>query len=147
VKLERALRVWSPWAAAESVRWLALTVFGLVTWVIGWWVASRKAAFGDQVPWAIVTVGGFIIVAFADVTWLLRARWTVARRTAALLGDFGATDQAPLDETPATRVLVGPGLRRMHRRGCHLAAGKDWRDISRTAAARDGREPCGACRP
>jgi hypothetical protein len=145
MKVERALRAWSPWAPAESVRWLALTLFGIVVWVAGWWGASREAALGSQVVWAVLAGAGFVVVALAEATWLLRARWRISRRTAGLLE---VTKPAALEETDdADRVTVGPGLRLMHRMGCQLATGRGWRQVTRATAAREGRQPCGVCQP
>jgi hypothetical protein len=144
----RLLRRWSPWSPAESLRWAALGVFGLAAWIVAWWSAAHKASFNDQIPWATVAVAGFILVAYADVTWLLRARNAIVQRREALLpaDPPSLATVVPLAVASGS-VVGGPGLDRFHRADCPLAAGKGWPTIDVDAARGEGRRACGVCAP
>jgi hypothetical protein len=141
----KSLRAWSPWGPAESVRWVAIAVVGNLTCVVAWWLAHREAAFDHQVRWVAVAIAGFIVAAYGDVSWLLRARWTVIQRRSILLPDDVAVAEGAV--AVAGAVLAGPGLDRFHRPACPLAKGRPWPSVDRSAAVAAGQRPCGICNP
>ena len=140
--IDRSLRAWSPWAPADAIRWAAVAVVGHGLWFAGWWLAHRQAVFGDQVRWATLAVAGFIVAAYADVSWLLRARWSIVQRRRALLAD-----DPEVEDVTAERLVAGPGRDRFHRAGCALAAGRHWPTTTRDVALAAGQQPCGMCEP
>jgi hypothetical protein len=146
--LIKALRAWSPWAPGEGLQWGVFLALGHVLCLVAWWLVSREAGFNHQARWAALGVAGFVVVAYADVSWLLRARWAVMQRRRRLLPD------SPPDSVPAavvglvgSGVVVGEGLVHFHRPDCPLAAGKGWRLVDREAALAGGRRQCGMCEP
>jgi hypothetical protein len=144
--LIKALRAWSPWAPGEGLQWGVFLVLGHGLCLVAWWLASREAGFDHQAGWAALAVGGFVVVAYGDVSWLLRARWAVMQRRRRLLPDavdFPVSVSVPV----GGGVVVGEGLVHFHRPDCPLAAGKGWRSVDREAALVDGRRECGMCEP
>jgi hypothetical protein len=128
------------------LRWAALGVIGVAAWIVAWWSAAREASFNDQIPWATVAVAGFIVVAYADVTWLLRARTAIVQRREALLPADPPSPATVFPLAVAGEVVVGgPGLDRFHSADCPLARGKGWPALELDAARAEGRRPCGVC--
>jgi len=142
--LVRALRTWSPWSPADAIRWAVVAVTGHVLWIAGWWLAHREAVFGDQIRWATLAVAGFVIAAYSDVSWLLRARWAILRRREAL---FPSVETLPVELAGGELVVAGPGRDRFHTPSCPFAAGRGWSPVSRSEATAAGQAPCGVCEP
>jgi hypothetical protein len=138
---------WSPWAPADTVRWLVAALVGHGAWLTGWWGASREPGLENQFPWAALSVAGFIVAVTGDVNWVLRARGRIVRRRSARWPE-DSWEAALAGATPlATRrvVVAGPGTRHYHGPDCQFVAGKGWPEISVESAEADGRRPCGAC--
>src|SRR5438132_1697237 len=118
--LLKALRVWSPWSPAEGLRWLTLVIVGPVVCLVAWLLAANEGVFGHQVKWAALSMGGFLVVAYADVIWLLRARWSIVQRRQRLFPDepVPATRSAAPDTGRAALVVAGDGLDHFHLPDC-----------------------------
>jgi hypothetical protein len=144
--LIKALRAWSPWAPGEGLQWGVSLALGHVLCLVAWWLVSREAGFNHQARWAALSVAGFVVVAYADVSWLLRARWAVMQRRRRLLPD-AAPEAAVVASPVGVGVVVGEGLVHFHRPDCPLAAGKGWRSVEREVALAGGRRRCGMCEP
>jgi hypothetical protein len=142
----RILRILSPWSPAEALRWLVIGVGGILVWAIAWWFSHREAAFAHQLQWVTLGIAGFIVVAWADVTWLMKARSSIVERRKLLLADVvGAA--APLTEAYGGSLVAGPGLVNFHRSDCVIAVGKNWPEVDRHGAAASGQRPCEMCNP
>jgi hypothetical protein len=143
------LRRWSPWSPADALRWIAVGLVGYVVAALGWWFASREAALDDQVGFAALGVGGCALVAYANITWLLQGRFAIVQRHRQLLSDVIAPVSKPFDHADADDdgVVAGPGLALFHRPDCVLVAGRGWPVLDGADGPRDGRVPCGICRP
>jgi hypothetical protein len=115
---------------------------GHVIWAVGWWMAAQREGFDERIPAVEVAVLGLLVVIFADVSWLLRARFSLMTRRHALLPD--ATDEPAMAVGgPVSAVVGGPGLDRYHRADCPLADGKGWPVLP--PSERDVRRPCQVC--
>jgi hypothetical protein len=144
----RLLRQWSPWSPADALRWALLGVLGTAVAVLAWWAVAHEPAFDHQVGWSSIGVAGFILAAYADVSWLLRARNAILARREAILPADDLVLAAAIPSTAATAIIVGgPRLERFHRADCTLAAGKAWPVLERASAVAEGRRPCGVCAP
>jgi hypothetical protein len=143
---DRAVRIaqgWSPWSGAEALRWAALAVAGHVICGAGWWMVHQRSTFDGRITPIEIAVLGLVLVIFADVSWLLRARFALLTRRRALLDDMVDEPAAVIASPPAV-VVGGSGLERYHRPSCPLAAGKQWPVLE--DRGRD-RQPCGVCKP
>jgi hypothetical protein len=145
--LLKALRAWSPWSPGEGLQWGAVLVVGHILCLVAWWLVSREAGFQHQARWAALSVAGFVVVAYADVSWLLRARWAVIQRRRSLLPDDPDKPVAVTVPAQSGGVLLGEGLDHFHRPDCPLAAGKNWPSHDRDGVLAAGKRPCGMCEP
>jgi hypothetical protein len=151
--LLKALRAWSPWSPGEGLQWGAVLAVGHILCLVAWWLVSREAGFQHQARWAALSVAGFVVVAYADVSWLLRARWAVIQRRRSLLPDEPGDPRGTVAVTAAiapaqpSGVVLGEGLDHFHRPDCPLAVGKNWPPLDRDRAVAVGKRPCGMCEP
>jgi hypothetical protein len=144
--MTRLLRAWSPWAPADALRWLVVGVIGHAAAVVAWFGAAHQLTLDAQVPWASLAVAGFAVAGYADITWLLHARFALVQRRERLLPtELPATVALSAGETGPEALVAGPGLARFHRASCPLAAGRGWPEVERPRAVADGRLPCGVC--
>lgn len=143
------LRTWSPWSTTDAARALAIAAAGHVVWAVSWWMATQERAFERQMPAMNVAAVGFVIVAYAEVSWLLRSHRRIVDRRRRLLADdaFGAARTAADGLPGPDGVVAGPGLGLYHTRGCRFAVGRAWPTMAAAVAAAEGRQPCGVCRP
>jgi hypothetical protein len=147
VTIRDALRAWSPWSPADGIRWIVIGLAGIVMTSASWWVAHHQDQLNDQIGWATVAVLGFAIAGYANISWLLQARFAIVQRRDALLPDEVAVDTSTTRLIHHDDLVAAPELTRFHRASCPLAQGKGWRPVSEAAARRGGQEPCGVCRP
>lgn len=142
------LRAWSPWSPADALRWLVVGVIGHVAAAVAWWLTANEETLDGQVPWASLAVAGFAVAAYADVTWLLQARFAMLQRRERLLpADLPVAPVPEVTGSERDALVGGAGLGRFHRAACPLAIGKGWEPIERRAALDEGRSPCGVCEP
>lgn len=150
MKLRRWLGAWSPWSPADGLRWFVVSLAGLLTTTIGWFVTDRQDRLDDQIGWMTVAVAGFAVVGYANITWLLQGRFTIIQRRERLLPTEPSevTAGAPAPARAGTSSLVaGPRLGRYHLAECPLAAGKGWPTVDVAGIDASDRRPCGVCRP
>jgi hypothetical protein len=140
-----ALRAWSPWSPADAVRWLVIGLLGHILAVVAWFLAANEDTLDGQVPWVSLAVAGFALAAYADLTWLLQARFAIVQRRVRLLP--GDVPRPPVAAVADGTIVGGPGLVRFHRPSCPLAAGRAWPTLARHDAVDEGRRPCGVCKP
>ena len=62
-------------------------------------------------------------------------------------GEYSVNIALIRGDRPMAAVVAAPAMTHFHRDGCRLVAGKDVRRATRAAHERDGRTPCGVCRP
>jgi len=127
-----------------------LIVLGAVLLAAGWYQASGEVTYSDQVPGLGLALGGVISAALAAAVLLLGGRRAVHRRQVAALERVWALPSPSPTHTPGSdgaTLVAGAGLRRFHRAECELAQGRAWVGAARAIHEREGREPCGMCRP
>jgi hypothetical protein len=137
----------------------ALAVLGGAVLAVSWYAVSGEARWQDQRTGVDTAVLGVLLAYGAGALLLVAGRRAVGLRRAALLGDrpaalvpvTSAVAPVPVPEGGfggVLDVLVGAdGLRRFHRADCTMAHGRGWTAASRPEHQRDGRTPCGVCRP
>jgi hypothetical protein len=141
----RLLARWSPWSRAEGLRWLVLAIVGHAAWLTAYVFALSESSFDHQIRWILLAVVGFLLVGFADVTWLLRGHLELIRRRSTILPVDSAPSKAT--ESEAAQVVAGPDQALYHRAECLFVVGRDWPRLDRATAGAAGRKPCGVCRP
>jgi hypothetical protein len=143
---ERFLRTVSPWSPAEAIRWVFIVLVGIAVTAVAWWFSHRQAASTHQLGWVALGIAGFVAVAWADVTWLMKARSSIVERRKALLPD-DLPVAVPTTALYASLLVAGADLLNFHRSDCVLAAGKGWEPVLRREAMANGQRPCGMCEP
>jgi hypothetical protein len=145
------LRAWSPWSPADGLRWVAVGALGHVLVLVAWWLTASEEAFDAQVRWATLATAGFAIVSYADISWVLHARFSLIQRREALLPTVPIVNPPVMGSADAEgnddRLVGGAGLGRYHRASCPMARQKDWPPLDRSVALAEGRRPCGVCAP
>jgi peptidoglycan/LPS O-acetylase OafA/YrhL len=149
VRLHRLVQGLSPWSPVESVRLVTVALLGMAAIVVGWYGAADEPSFHRQTRWLVIATAGFIVMGYAAVSWVMRARSSVLHRRQLLLPlpAGGAVLVVSLVSVPAEVVVVGPAPGRYHRPGCPLVRGRDWPHVRRSDADLADRSACGVCRP
>lgn len=144
----------SPWTADDLLRFLATSGIGAALSAVAWYQANDEVALADQVQWANLAVGGFVLASYGMLGWLLRGRRAVGQRRVGLLGEPARAAGAPVEIPAATStasaggaLVAGRERRYYHAAGCPLAADRGWTKATRSAHEKAGRQPCGVCRP
>ena len=141
------------WGSEDLLRWVALSVAGLVMVVAGWYVSSGEGRFGRQVGMLDLAVAGVVVACVGHVVWVLEGRRAVGERRRALLGEplrsggVGSEVDGRVAGCEVDGLVAGVGTRLFHRAGCPLAEGRGWSVGSREELVGAGRVPCGVCRP
>lgn len=130
----------SPWPVGWLLSLLGSTLLGLAAILTGWYGASGQGLLGDQVPWLNLAVGGGIVAGLGNCAWLLRGRRAVGELRRALLLAEPALDTAaarPVEAAPLLPAdwVQAAGMRKVHRRGCPMVAGKVVRAVDPSGAA------------
>ena len=124
---------------------------GAVAIVLAWIGAAGSPDVEEQVPWGVVGVAGTGLICLTSALWLAAARLAVVRRrlqiTRLLAGRVPQAAPVLVEGSRADVVVAAPAMTHFHRDGCRLVAGKDVRRGTRATHERDGRTPCGVCRP
>jgi hypothetical protein len=128
------------------------TVGGLIV-VLAWWGVSGEATVGHQFHWLALGVVGVLVCLAAGATWLFAGMRAVGQRIRAVV-PVPSDVRRPVRELrvvseamAADALVAAPGMRYFHRPSCTLARGKNVRPAERAEHLRDGRAPCGVCRP
>ena len=136
---------------ALGAGWL---VGGLVV-ASGWWGVSGEATVGHQFHWLALAVIGVLVCLAAGAAWLFAGMRAVGGRIRAVV-PVPSEVRRPVRELrvvsdaaglPADTLVAAAGMRYFHRPSCTLARGKNVRPAERAEHAREGRAPCGVCRP
>jgi hypothetical protein len=126
-------------------------LLGGVAVVVAWVGAAASADVEEQVPWGVVGVAGTGLICLTAALWLGAARLNVVRRRLRVTRLLATRVPQPVpvlvEGSRADVVVAAPAMTHFHRDGCRLVAGKDVRRATRSAHERDGRTPCGVCRP
>jgi hypothetical protein len=130
---------------------LVVSVVGVLLVLVAWWRGANQEALDSQVGWAALATAGFAVAAYASVSWVLHARFSIIRRRELLLPtDLPWTEPATADEDADGHdelLIGGVGFERYHRASCPMAQHKDWPAFDRRTALAEGRRPCGVCSP
>lgn len=147
MKVARLLRVVSPWSGADAVRWFALLVVAHAVWAAGVLLPTTGDEFNDRITPVNLAVVGFIIAAYADVSWLVGGRARIVRRRRALLPDLTLAAPPSAPGQGEGQLVAGPHLDLFHRSTCALVRGTTWPAITREGALEELRRPCQVCSP
>jgi hypothetical protein len=128
----------------------------MVMAVLGWYVGSGKAVYGDQHPWLNLGIAGLIVVSLACGRWLRQGRRSVGERARPVLTAL-ATSAAvrpghDVDRRGSTDPLIAPdllvavpGAKRYHQRDCTMVAARVVIEADATSHEHAGRARCGVC--
>lgn len=147
-----------PWSRRDAVVVVLCTLLGSLLVLVAWERSSHEVRFEHELPWILLGTAGVALVVAGDGAWLLSGRRALRRARRNLHGlqvlmpDLvipEAVGSPPGDGGASSVVVLEaiPGLRRYHRPGCLLTAGKAAEPSSRAEHDAAGRIPCGACRP
>ena len=134
-----------------GVGWAA----GVAVAALGWWGVSGEATVGQQFRWLALGVIGVLVCLAAGAAWLFAGMRTVGRRIRAVV-PVPSEVRRPVRELhvvsdgaglSADALVAAAGMRYFHRPSCTLARGKNVRPAERAEHQREGRAPCGVCRP
>jgi len=124
-----------------------LVVFG------GWWGTSGEATTGKQFRWLGLGVAGVIVCLAVSAAWVFTGMRAVGGRIRVVVPrpsdapgpvvELRAVPDAGADDG----LVAAAGMRYFHRPSCRLAQGKLVRPADRASHVREGRSPCGVCRP
>ncbi len=115
---------------------------------LSWWGAAEEVRLARQFRWVAGGVMSIIVLGVVGATWILEGRRKVSRRRRRWMAEQRrrlAAAAAPVAAAPA--LVAGERMTRYHRSGCDLVAGKTLSAASRLEHEREGRRPCGVCRP
>ena len=138
-----------PWHAGDVSSLATLNAVGLALLVTGWFMASGQLLFHNQVAGANVAVAGVIVAGVGNGVWLVTGRRAVGMRREVFARSVVAyaTDRANTPSATAALPVAATGMTKYHRPECPFVAER--RVTSRTAKTHEkqGRTPCGVCRP
>ena len=124
---------------------------GGIAVAVAWVGASASVDVEEQVPWGMVGVAGTGLICLTSALWLAAARLAVVRRRLRVTRLLASRVPQPapvlVEGSRADVVVAAPAMTHFHRDGCRLVTGKDVRRATREVHERDGRTPCGVCRP
>ena len=138
-----------PWALRDLSRLVWFEIVSLIA-ILGCFVGARHTRVWDDQLYFIV--GGIMALLLAGAGWavwvLVGARALRERQRALVVAvaPLIASD-VPTTAAGATVLVSGLGMTHFHRVGCAFAAGRPVAAATRAAHLRQGRTPCGACRP
>ena len=135
-----------------GVGWAA----GVAVAALGWWGVSGEATVGQQFRWLALGVVGILVCLAAGAAWLFAGMRAVGLRIRAvvpvpsgerrLVRELRVVPEAG-GAVAADALVAAAGMRYFHRPSCTLARGKAVRPAERAEHLREGRAPCGVCRP
>jgi hypothetical protein len=140
----------APWTGADVTVTAVAAVLGAVALVVSWAGASTAHALGQQTTWIGVGIGALLAGSAAASYWLLQGRRAVVRRRAEWMVRERSRRRGGQEAASAgaTEQLVSlASMTRFHRGECPLVAGKPVVAANRAVQEREGRRPCGVCRP
>jgi hypothetical protein len=137
----------APWNRAQAIVLVVVVVLAAFMLGLSWWGAAEEVRLARQFRWVAGGVLSIIVLGVVSATWILEGRRAVSRRRRRWMAEqrrrLGAV--APVSAVPA--LVAGDRMTRYHRTGCDLVAGKSLIAASRLDHEREGRRPCGVCRP
>ena len=113
---------------------------------LSWWGAAQEVRLARQFRWMAGGVMSIVVLGVVSATWILEGRRAVSRRRRRWMAEQRRRLAAP-PVTTAPVLVAGERMTRYHRPGCELVAGKAASVASRREHERQGRRPCGVCRP
>ncbi|MDQ1500564.1 MAG: hypothetical protein QOI86_3904, partial [Actinomycetota bacterium] len=131
----------APWTGADVTVTAVAAAVGVAALLVSWAGSSTATALGQQTTWIGVGIGALLAASAAASYWLLQGRRAVVRRRA----DWVVREAASAGVREQLVSLAS--MTRFHRGECPLVAGKPVVAANRAAHEREGRRPCGVCRP
>ena len=113
---------------------------------LSWWGAAEEVRLARQLRWVAGGVMSIVVLGVVSATWILEGRRAGSRRRRRWMAEQRRRLAAP-PVTAAPTLVAGERMTRYHRVGCELVAGKAASAASRLEHERQGRRPCGVCRP
>jgi hypothetical protein len=140
----------APWTGADVTVTAVAAVLGAAALLVSWAGSSTARALGQQTTWMGVGIGALLAASAAASYWLLQGRRAVVRRRADWVVRERSRRSAGQEAASAgvrEQLVSLASMTRFHRGECPLVAGKPVVAANRAAHEREGRRPCGVCRP
>jgi hypothetical protein len=141
-----------PWAKGDAVVVAVVLVLAVAGLVIGWFGISDTVGLNSQTRWLGFGIGALLLGGFGMVAWLLVGLRSVAMLRREVLTELDRRHPAPARSADAAAGVTerqgyaaANGMRRYHRDGCQLLAGKDVTFTDEAAQRSAGRTPCPIC--
>ena len=144
-----------PWGRSQVGALLACWTAGLAGIAVGWWGTSGRSTPGDQAAWVGLAAAGVVAFGAGVGLWVMAGRRVLGLRQARLfaaavapVGAAGTTKTSQVVSGGPAGLPVSSGMSRYyHRANCLLVRGKALIPAGVDHHRRDGRRPCGVCRP
>ena len=114
---------------------------------LSWWGAAAEVRLARQFRWVAGGVMSIIVLGVVSATWIFEGRRAVSRRRRRWMAEQRRRLAAAAPVTAAPALVAGERMTRYHRSGCDLVAGRTLTVATRLEHEREGRRPCGVCRP
>jgi len=139
-----------PWGRRDVVLLALLAGTSIAGLVVTWVGISGTVSLARQARWLGLGIGSDILAGLGMVAWLATGLARVARLRAQVTAVL-ETGRTKISEdqsaSPVPEFGIATGMRRHHRAGCTLLAGKSVRWLDAEALSVAGTLPCGICRP
>lgn len=132
--VRRWLRVLAPWDPIEAVRWIGVGAVGCLLTVAGWIWTAHTVAMNDAVTPMNVCIAGFIVCAYANLSFVVRARRTNTARRIDLLRL--PTPHAERGAATSASWVVAAGSPPYHAADCRIVVDREREAYDPTAGAR-----------
>ena len=147
-----------PWRLGDLLALYGAFGLGALALLVAWWGASGTAVLSRDYAWLDLGIAGSVIIASGNGVWLLTGRRAVGERrlrALAAVQPLAVSSNGHVDPTNESRAATAADARpvasdlmaRYHRPECQLVLGKEVTSATATAHERQGRRPCGICRP
>lgn len=143
-----------PWAKGDAVVVAVVLVLAVAGLVAGWAGVSNTVNLNSQTRWLGFGIAALLLGGFGMVVWLLVGLRSIAVLRREVMTQLDRRHPAPA--SGAADLTVGQegvragfgaanGMRRYHRDGCQLLAGKEATFTDEARQQQAGRVPCPIC--
>ena len=144
----------SPWRRTDRKVILITTAVGLALVAVSWLGAADASQLDTQVRWLNLGVAGVILLGAGNALRLLRGRRAAGRLRRTVLGSpelarrlVARSERIDRTAAEVAMPVAVTGMTRYHRPDCPLVADRPVRAARVSTQVKQGRRPCGVCRP
>lgn len=144
----------SPWRRTDRTVVLVTTGVGVAIVAVSWLGAADASHLDTQVRWLNLGVVGVILLGAGNARWLLRGRLAAGRLRRTVLGSpelagrlVARSERRDRSAAELAMPVAAKGMTRYHRPDCPLVADRAVRAARVSTQVKQGRRPCGVCRP